>query len=223
MGLRGTPLTAPHGSLSSRGGRSGCAEWWTALRLAKKEPELQSATCSLQVLGRSFFLLYTEESDAINILNSYRELAKEWRECLRSSLGVEKRQKKKSWKVSCLAPALCSQNSLSPGQRLICSVYTPGPGVKGGLDEDSSLTICGIVPASKQHATGQPSKKDQKPSVLCHHLLMLEAFHITKGMKQPRLTVWEPDHSSIGSAPKSFSWALNIRSDQYGQPMPLVR
>ena len=52
-----------------------------------------------------------------------------------------------------------------PGGGPLCSVYTPGPGAKGGL-EGGSQTICGIIPASRQQATGKPSKKYQKPSAL---------------------------------------------------------
>ena len=47
-----------------------------------------------------------------------------------------------------------------------CSVYTPGGGVKGDFEEGGSLAFCGLIPASKHHATGKPSKKYQKPSVL---------------------------------------------------------
>ncbi|KAL0614584.1 hypothetical protein AAY473_015030 [Plecturocebus cupreus] len=63
------------------------------------------------VLGKIFFLLYKEESDAIDILNSYREFAEEWRECLRSSLSVEK------WGFTPVAQARvqwCNLGSLQP-------------------------------------------------------------------------------------------------------------
>ena len=153
----GTTVTSYH-----RKDKLGCVGSWAAPSIGMKVtwfpvPPLPLTPCVFWGKACSFSI--RRDLDAVS---SLRELEKWLREFLRYCLGW---REKRSWTLWFSTPAVQPRNSLSQGGGPICSVYTPGPGAKGGF-QGGSLTICGIIPASKQRAAGKPSKKYQKPSAL---------------------------------------------------------
>lgn len=179
-------VTSPRGG---RGAGAGSAVLGSGEhpRCTRKWPEFwsRSATRSLWVVGswkEPFPSLYGGLSDVSSLRESERQSRGILRYCLS---GRGKILEKYS------TPAVQSQNSFFQGGGPGCSVYTPGPGAKG-----EGRLGGGWLPghlwnhSCSQAALYRQSFKEipEAKCTLCHHLIMLDAFHITKedGTALPR-------------------------------------
>lgn len=206
---RGSFWLGHHGHFSSQGG-------WAQLcwvveghpRFARKylSPSPHSGTHSLWGLGKTLFLLYKEGSLMHLATSEEKNLRESLREFLKYCLG-ERRRDSENWNTPL-------QLSFFQGGGPICSVYTPGPGVKGGLEEVAPWPFVEsfLLPSSTLQAGLQRNTRSQ-----VYYLSSLSnAWSLSynkRGRNDPSLHCGSP--MILPSAPhrKGFLLTVSMRSD----------